>query len=46
MTVNEIIYILAYCVFLVGAAKSFRENGREKIKPFIDIDKVIIEINL
>jgi len=27
MTVNEIIYILAYCVFLVGAAKSFRENG-------------------
>ena len=27
MTVNEIVYIIAYCVFLIGAAKSFRENG-------------------
>ena len=27
MTVNEIIYIIAYCLFLIGAAKSFRENG-------------------
>ena len=27
MTVNKIIYILAYCIFLVGAAKSLRENG-------------------
>ncbi len=27
MTVNEILYTIAYCVFLIGAAKSFRENG-------------------
>jgi hypothetical protein len=27
MTVNEILYTIAYCVFLIGAAKSFRDNG-------------------
>jgi len=27
MTLNEIIYIAAYCMFLAGASKSFRENG-------------------
>jgi len=27
MSVNEIVYIFAYCCFLAGAAKSFRENG-------------------
>ena len=27
VTVSKILYILAYCIFLVGAAKSFRENG-------------------
>ena len=24
---NQYIYALAYCVFIVGAAKSFRDNG-------------------
>jgi hypothetical protein len=27
MTLNEITYIIAYCLFLAGAAKSFRDNG-------------------
>jgi hypothetical protein len=27
MTFNEIAYIIAYCLFLAGAAKSFRDNG-------------------
>jgi len=27
MTLNEILYIIAYCLFLAGAAKSFRDNG-------------------
>lgn len=27
MTISEIVYIIAYCLFLIGAAKSFRENG-------------------
>jgi hypothetical protein len=27
MTANEILYISAYCIFLAGASKSFRENG-------------------
>ena len=27
MSVNEILYTIAYCVFLIGAAKSFRDNG-------------------
>ena len=27
MTFNEIAYITAYCLFLAGAAKSFREDG-------------------
>jgi hypothetical protein len=27
MSPNQILYIMAYCIFLVGAAKSFRENG-------------------
>ena len=27
MTLNEILYIIAYCLFLIGAAKSFRDNG-------------------
>jgi hypothetical protein len=27
MTLSQILYILAYCIFLIGAAKSFRENG-------------------
>ncbi len=27
MTLNEILYIIAYCLFLAGAAKSFREDG-------------------
>ncbi len=27
MAVNELLSILAYCIFLVGAARSFRTNG-------------------
>ena len=27
MTLNEIIYIIAYCLFLIGAARSFRDDG-------------------
>jgi hypothetical protein len=27
MAVNELISILAYCIFLIGAARSFRTNG-------------------
>ncbi len=27
MAVNEALYMVAYCVFLAGAAKSFRENA-------------------
>ena len=27
MTVTEILSTIAYCVFLIGAAKSFRQNG-------------------
>ena len=27
MTLNEILYIIAYCLFLIGGAKSFRDNG-------------------
>ncbi len=27
MSVNEIAYIIAYCLFLAGAAKSFCDNG-------------------
>jgi hypothetical protein len=27
MILSQILYILAYCIFLIGAAKSFRENG-------------------
>lgn len=27
MTINEVLYIAAYSIFLIGAAKSYRENG-------------------
>jgi len=27
MSINEIFYTIAYCVFLYGAARSFREDG-------------------
>jgi hypothetical protein len=27
MSLSQILYIVAYCIFLIGAAKSFRENG-------------------
>ncbi len=27
MAVNELLSILAYCIFLIGAARSFRTNG-------------------
>jgi len=27
MSINEIIYIIAYCIFLFGASMSFRQNG-------------------
>ncbi len=27
MTINEIFYTLAYCIFIYGASLSFRENG-------------------
>ncbi len=27
MTINEILYTIAYCTFILGASKSFRENG-------------------
>jgi hypothetical protein len=27
MSPNQFLYAIAYCLFLVGAAKSFRENG-------------------
>jgi len=27
MSINEILYIIAYCVFLAGASMSFRQNG-------------------
>jgi len=36
MAVNELLSILAYCIFLVGAARSFRTNG--------DRDSVVIMI--
>lgn len=30
MSINEILYTLAYCIFVYGAARSYRENGSLK----------------
>jgi len=30
MTINEIFYTIAFCVFMYGAARSFRENGSRR----------------
>lgn len=30
MTINEILYTIAYCIFIYGASKSFRENGSSR----------------
>jgi hypothetical protein len=30
VSINEILYIIAYCIFLTGASMSFRQNGSRR----------------
>jgi hypothetical protein len=45
MTPSKLLYSTAYCIFLIGAAKSFRENG-SKASVYIMCSGVILDFLL